>query len=737
MTVLQHPLVYFKVMNKMIRHIALCLFAATILSACSDDRQADEVKYGKQIVFSVDDLASISRGMGDCQSSCAITDTFRLVDECMPEHSLLCLAEVSDYSDTDIRNSRATIIENANKELITDMGVMAYAHWEASLFMNNEKFVRNAGGVYETSLAAVKYWPGKAENKIDFYTYSPYNAVGLQMPTDYSSKQLRYTVPTNYDEQVDLMLDSRNDVPGDYNSDLPMTLHHLLACVRVVIPSIPERATVESITLSNVINKGTLDMGVKPYAWNLGDTRESFSTTLTKNSVGEYEAVFMMLPQLLANEVAISMKVHDDKLGECNMTKILPTKEWVMGMKTTYRLYFNYYEFKLEEVHDNTVDAHYTVFKTNLNVSHVPSDVEWTLNAYIEGASSTDEAVTIMSEEDLNRIEDGNVAKYVNEGYWLNRIINKDDNQDLGSARGESSFIGHGSVQGKPIYIFIPENMSGKDRNIKFSIDVNGAKRAVDDDYMILQKSPISIAGQKYVFEAIEGDVGTERLANDMYIWGFYSNRKIYYTYRPEGSFLSFLDRLIAYLSIQNTHLEYATIDYKPGQSLGVQFDYSVLSDFGNKAGSLDVGLNNTLDIYNFVGSEDYSAFEKRIIGYNGVFGGKYQAGTPEGDDLANDNAAVTIAFKKNKFNLMRTEITEQGRKQIIYGPFIEANDVKWYLPARNQYSSPEISPLLNGEYWTSTVSGKNGQEQYCSYSTVGEKPRSERYKVRAARIKP
>lgn len=100
------------------------------------------------------------------------------------------------------------------------------------------------------------------------------------------------------------------------------------------------------------------------------------------------------------------------------------------------------------------------------------------------------------------------------------------------SARGSSSWSGTGNVTNKLFYIFIPENVSDKDRQISLTLRGTGDASTVSTTKVLLQKYPNWTDGG-FGWEVVDDDESGE--------YGFKWTRKVVYQfYQNHGEILGF-----------------------------------------------------------------------------------------------------------------------------------------------------------------------------------------------------
>lgn len=667
-----------------------------LFASCSEDKVVD-MAHGAQIGFQSDNAPQFTRSLQNEEES----GSFVIADPTDTTYNLPCEATVSVMQKA---ATRATTINTAAD--VTDIGVMAYADWYEPLLMNNDCYERNASDIF-VATAGVKYWPGEADKKIDFYTYTPYNATGLSLPSDKTApRTINYTVPLDADKQQDIMLAVNESVPGNYNQAVPLAFSHLLSSVKVVVGSLPSGAKLQSIAFDDVAQSGTLDMPT--LVWTLDSDRAEFTNSnFTTNSEGKTESLMLLLPGSASTATQLKVTITENG-NPRTLTALLPenARDWKRGMVTTYRINVADYKFTFDN-EDKVVDAHYVIYKTILKADNIPSHLGWTLTASIEGDGSQN--VTMQYARDVNA--------YAKQGFWLDKEI-VDGKKTGTSARGTSIIYGTGSLQDS-VFIFIPENVGTVDRNIKIIAEINGSRKEVAS---IVQKCP-----------AWNGGIGWERIDdNDSGQYGFNWNRKVAliypYTYARYTSKANNIKNYLDELITDNNAGSYAeSIEYGSFANYRryILIDYSKLSAVSGAA-SPDDGYTNTLYLRNYAGTAVTGTFEQALLNTKKQEEGKEHEAAfrfpdngdpssvprPSGDENL-QSGILNFVLKKNRYYLKKDNGKDADGKPIITVlPWLEAEtDLVWFLPAYNQFGS--MPAEFNREaYWSSTAAN-DGSNSY------------------------
>lgn len=154
------------------------------------------------------------------------------------------------------------------------------------------------------------------------------------------------------------------------------------------------------------------------------------------------------------------------------------------------------------------LDAHYVIGYANVTVEGIDN---WTIEVSSDVSSA--EPITIQPEEEVNLL-----AK---QGFWTDKVVDANGNVTAASARGSESWSGTGNVTNKLFYIFIPENVSDKDRQISLTLRGTGAS-TVSTTKVLLQKYPNWTDGG-FGWEVVDDDESGE--------YGFKWTRKVVYQF--------------------------------------------------------------------------------------------------------------------------------------------------------------------------------------------------------------
>ena len=728
-------------MNKYFsQRISLAAIGATLLlGACTDDDFNNGKYDSDHICFRTENAT-----WGDLADTRAVGNPTDYVLRAAGSRDTLCMKQiVTEGIQLDrALGTRGTQITNPSQ--IQSFGVFAYTQQGGvnKLYINNEQYTKS-GNVFESQ--NIYYWPG-ASLTFDFYTYSPYNANGLSLPGSPDIRILNYTVPTDVAQQQDLMLAVNNSVPGDNNAAVPLSFTHLLTAVNVVAGSQMIDGTIESISFSGLVDDGTLDMTNIAAGWELQNLNRvtytvnpnvAINHTEGQNLLGEGNT-FLLLPQTLSDaENAITVVVRNSDGTQRELTAPL-SGEWKMGTTNTYRISITpEYELKFEDAEIPVQDAHYVSFTTKVEAGNLKGK-NWSVAVSCDDNA---DATVLLT----NSIED-NLKSLYNDGFWLDRkIVN---GSDQGSARGTAS-VTDGEEGTIELRVFLPENVTEKDRTVTLNLSVDGKSVATKT---VTQKCP-----------AWDGNTGWEVLNDGQQgPWGFDSKKKVVYVYNRETldlqsfaltNIMNNVQSIVNQYDPNHIYATYGTFKYTG--LLGtytypyVSIDYSGFNNLGSNASSSEDGLINTKELYGLAGpvySNALGAALENVHKYGGYGSSamvnrddakyKVPADVPTNETDVNFKSVLSEVLKKNAYNLVTTT-TGTGDEQITTtAPHIEASAIKWYLPANGQFGS---MPAWSGtgpqasQIWSSTVAPNSGSVSQ-AYLGVGQDARTTTHYVRAAR---
>ena len=672
------------------------------------------------------------------------------------------------YVQDGIRNSseiqtKGSVVNEINSFSVWCEYIKADAETDAINYFSNISYEKGSDDIYYPANTADEYyWPGAGTLNFVSIANAPTSGfVSKYNSSNTSIESFTYTVPADPTAQNDIMAATAS-AAGNSNTSVPLVFKHIMSAVNVKVGSVV-KGEIRSITFKNVYNKGeyfpdrgiwvvdknsTDDFTVKMEGGKFVSDGENPNGTPINTS----DATFMFVPQNPGSNAEMIIEFYDSETHRLYsdasgsyapaLRGSIADDNWDMSKTTNYMLSIDEsFTMKIEPV-GKKLDAHYIIGYANITVDGIDS---WTITATTNDGSD----VTIQPEEEVNPL-----AK---QGFWTDKVVDANGNITTESARGASSWTGSGDVSNKLFYIFIPENLNNKDREISLILKGNGSSTA-STTKVLLQKYPNWTAGG-FGWEVVDDDEAGK--------YGFKWTRKVIFehkygwtrwftgngtgTWYKRNSAAAYANSLIA----QYNASSYATYGYFAHNSLGgermyIYIDYTKLNNLSTSNNPSD-GFSNTQALFNQGGGAASQAFETAILtaektkedeGYKDdplAFrnlssvedkdtGVRYTADNGSLNDLS---GILTYILKKNRYNL---QTTFDGYTTTL-NPIISEEDIKWYLPAYGQFQyfipDPNIPGDNKANYWSSTaVDGAS--EAYIGDGT--RKDRDLEYRVIAVR---
>lgn len=557
------------------------------------------------------------------------------------------------------------------------------------------------GVVWQPS-SSIYYWPDNGS--LRFLAWAPLDAELDESPVkpseDVNKTTIKYTVPAELSKQRDLVAAATgyNASPaGGVCAPVSLQFKHLCTAVVVKTGATMAPGTIKSVTVTNVRNSGTYDM--LRSAWTLNDATTSYtvspdmatgSTTAEGTKLNADDATFMLLPQTLGADSKLEVMFHDNISGRDRLlTASLNGAEWPMGKTVTYRLSITP-EYELEFTSEPQVqDAHYVIYPITIKAENLGAN-GWKL------VSNDTRNVTFVE-----NFGNDDIKRLVDNGYWLKDYCGK----------SELTSTTRGDIK---VYVFIKENITDADRDIKLTL--------TPADYP--NAAPVTFDFKQYC-PAWNNGIGVERKQETDYPWGFNWDSSMKITYSmPKGFWMGIWHALFTIFG--NT--KYVTQEgYAWTGTWKVTVDFSKVPKLTTATSATD-GLKNTWEIYNFEGISDAETIMRQLESWGGV---------PDKTLPTNPTEFATAACaKKNPFGVS----IESKDGQNLYVPTLSRSDMVWYLPAQDEASNmlDELYPL-SGNYWTSTAITDPGTTSY-KYTAGGAASPEDRNNfihVRAVRKRP
>lgn len=557
------------------------------------------------------------------------------------------------------------------------------------------------GVVWQPS-SSIYYWPDNGS--LHFLAWAPLDAELDESPVkpseDVNKTTIKYTVPAELSKQRDLVAAATgyNASPvGGVCAPVSLQFKHLCTAVVVKTGATMAPGTIKSVTVTNVRNSGTYDM--LRSAWTLNDATTSYtvspdmatgSTTAEGTKLNADDATFMLLPQTLGADSKLEVMFHDNISGRDRLlTASLNGAEWPMGKTVTYRLSITP-EYELEFTSEPVAqDAHYVIYPITIKADNLGAN-GWKL------VSNDTRNVTFVE-----NFGNDDIKRLVDNGYWLKDYCGK----------SELTSTTRGDIK---VYVFIKENITDADRDIKLTL--------TPADYP--NAAPVTFDFKQYC-PAWNNGIGVERKQETDYPWGFNWDSSMKITYSmPKGFWMGIWHALFTIFG--NT--KYVTQEgYAWTGTWKVTVDFSKVPKLTTATSATD-GLKNTWEIYNFEGISDAETIMRQLESWGGV---------PDKTLPTNPTEfAAAACAKKNPFGVS----VESKDGQNLYVPTLSRSDMVWYLPAQDEASNmlDELYPL-SGNYWTSTAITDPGTTsyKYTVGASASPEDRNNFIHVRAVRKRP
>lgn len=638
------------------------------------------------------------------------------------------------YVQDGIRNSseiqtKGSVVNEINSFSVWCEYIKADAETDAINYFSNISYEKGSDDIYYPANTADEYyWPGAGTLNFVSIANAPTSGfVSKYNSSNTSIESFTYTVPADPTAQNDIMAATAS-AAGNSNTSVPLVFKHIMSAVNVKVGSVV-KGEIRSITFKNVYNKGeyfpdrgiwvvdknsTGDFTVKMEGGKFVSNGENPKETPINTS----DATFMFIPQNPGSNAEMIIEfcdseghLYSDASGSYApaLRGSIADDNWDMSKTTNYMLSIDEtFTMKIEPV-GKKLDAHYIIGYANVTVEDIDS---WTITASTKDGSF----VTILPEEEVNPL-----AK---QGFWTDKVVDDNGNITSESARGASSWTGSGDVSNKLFYIFIPENLNNKDREISLILKSNGSSTA-STTKVLLQKYPNWTAGG-FGWEVVDDDESGK--------YGFKWTRKVAYAYRYAIAKLwgttkhfAFCQELVnEYGAGANNfatvgeffHL--SSVGYRPY----ILLDYTKLNSI-NGANSENDGFNNTLSLYRASGTVATSQFETLLLTIKKTESGKehenafglptsteINEGCPQEEGENNDLSAIMeYVQKKNLYYIQTKYFTDSdGNPSVVHVPYFKEENLKWYLPGYGQFQyftpDPNVVNDAAANYWSSTTAG-------------------------------
>lgn len=546
----------------------------------------------------------------------------------------------------------------------------------------------------------VYYWPG-SNRQLRFLAWAPTDASFQSVPNNPNATTLQYTTPAEAKNQRDIVAAATGFMsnPSNDATCTPVSLNFKHLCTAVIIKTGEQMTagTIQSVSLRGIQYSGTYDMVNSK--WTLNNSTTDFTISPNKETNGATpngtdlnagESTFMLLPQELGADSKLEVEFLDKISGNYRkLSASLKGAEWPMGKTVTYRLSITpEYELKFTS-EPKEQDAHYVIYPITIKADKLGSN-GWKLT------SNDTKNVTFVE-----NFANNDIKRLVDNGYWLKDYC----------GTSEITSKSYGDVI--KVYVFIKENISNANRDIKLTLAPVDYPDATPETFTFKQYCP-----------AWNNGIGVERMQETNYPWGFNwdSDMKITYS-MPKGFWMGIWHILFSIFG----DTKYVT---QEGWALDgtwkVTVDFSKVPKLTTATSATD-GLKNTWEIYNFEGISDAETIMRQLESWGGV---------PDKTLPTNPTEfAAAACAKKNPFGVKIQ--SDQG--QNLYIPTLAKEDMVWYLPAQDEAPNMKDDLFnLSGNYWTSTAITDPGTTsyKYTAGGAVSPQDRNSFIHVRAVRKK-
>lgn len=722
-------------------NVNICALLVLTLAACTKSDVVDSVPTpSNTITFSAADmqLEVISRGGDRKPSTLDITNKAIASED--GELSLPMVVKVEEGIHRAIEQkpaTRAAAVTTADEISMLSAWASAKKGDVSELYINDVDFTKGRGD--EIFRSSTPYLWLDAQTTLDFFVvanhideFKPnFNAAGDHI------ESFDYTVPTEAADQPDLLVAENLGVVGNFEQSVPLDFKHVLAAVNIKVGSDVATGTIKSIQFKGVYNKGTYLLDERQWVNRTIEDNVVFNVPLPEGGMaitkGEdtgkdvNTTSFMMIPQQLATGAEVEIVFKDNTLNnDVTLRASIQGDIWAMNTTTNYLININA-DYGLEIIPlDKVIDSHYVITKVEIS-SEYPY---WSLSAVANDGAD----VTVQLESEVNTL-----AK---QGFWTDKKASKDSSGAFyiteESARGDVS-CGGTSVESQIVYVFIPENISGADREITLTLD------GYNDNYVWQTSKQLTLTQHSVKWLDPTGDNnedlywGCELLIEGNPVdWGFcwdglnatFILKQGGASYNPEndtyteGQIPKGQDEKIkpamglAGIDVDKLQTPGYYIQVaQPGKSeFYIRVDLSKVGNIG-VAESVDNGWQNTFDIYHFEGISALSQLIEFCKSWGDIT-------NPDGRATTIQNSldyAALYAMKRNRFHYYEEEMEVGGTMTV---PVILDKDINWYLPAKDQFPTLMNANwgqtfTFNDSYWTSTAYLVDDSDNSKSYAYI------------------
>ena len=321
-----------KISDKYRRHLIMATMLVAILPSCIKEDLGQEGVENETIRFEI-----LDDNWNQMQSK-SLSSVHPLYDSSITD-TLFLQVSTEDMATRQTKGSPVT-----TEKFHQTMGISAYRYkgsWTEEL---TPDFIYNEIVKEEDGWTTDHRWPGSAYN-IRFFAYAPYGCEGLTLSgKDHAgSPQLTYVVPSDVQNQTDLVAAATGELAGNSNADAGISFSHILTALRIVTADDILPGTISEITLKNVYGAGTYSYATG--SWEPSDntdftiSREIITDGTADQALADGEYTFMMIPQILPAEAELNITFKEKATSTThNLTASIAGIDFPTGQTVTFRI---------------------------------------------------------------------------------------------------------------------------------------------------------------------------------------------------------------------------------------------------------------------------------------------------------------------------------------------------------------------------------------------------------------
>lgn len=682
----------------------------------------------------------------------------------------------------------AKLKDGSTIESFTVWASLTGTNGQTSLFFpaEGEEFTKNDNNIFVSN--PEHFWPGAGTIDFVAVANAPTSGFTPKLNSDGTAlESFTYTVPDAAADQKDIVVAKPEDpVSGANNKSVPLNFKHIMSAVNFTVGEKVANGVIKSITINNIKTTGSYNVATGTWTPNT-DSKDSYSVAFSSTVNGNYEpndkangtiindgeCTFMMMPQVLDADAEVVVEfIYDNAPSAVKQLRaniaIDPEnpsqrREWAMG-KTTY------YSLSVDENFNLTItpkgdvlDAHYVMTDIDVNINTTDTNQKWTLTVEATNIDSDDDNVSIQYKDKLNTL-------IKNDGYWINNIV---EGSTTTSARGNQTVTGETNGT-YTITVFIPENITADERKITLTLSLDSDPTKKKKTEYLYQMCPYWDREKGFGWEKVEnsetGQYGFNWTLVECYIFTYKCDGIGFLRYSVDSAKKLVTDLMDAYglpttdadgndttapgyggfITIDTfNHYEYETFItswwQSKGKRIAVIIDYTKLN-FDNMMSDKD-GLANTKGFFTASTllqfqdalhnmqkvNENGNAFRHLSDQENSsgkFFFDKYTRWDGSNAMFQNNGGSTNDAsgilqyvIRRNAFNLV-TRTTADGENKYT-SLDMNANNIKWYLPAVRQFDDAILNwatgntTFTASNFWSSTAAANN--QAYAGGTTAPE----------------